>query len=149
MGDAILKNSIYLLFLLMGCLTATQANSTQSGNYTNEKTDKYDVLFNEINEVRIGIAESDVALLSNPFVAPPVARVDGGINKTALTPLSLNAIIEGKKVMINNSWYDLNSLVRGMRISSIKSDSVTLRGTNKTMELYLRKKNENSIIKSN
>ncbi|MDR2635606.1 MAG: hypothetical protein LBC08_02120 [Campylobacteraceae bacterium] len=107
---------------------------------------KYDRYFNEINEVRVGIEDEDIEKLSNPFAVIRTAAAT--TNTTAEPTFQLNAIVENK-VKINNSWLKQGSLVNGLRVITIKQKSVVLGSDNKILELFLREKNENSIITTN
>lgn len=147
MGDAILKKItlIIAVFLMQNILIADTSNTSLG---INESVDvsEYDRWFNEINDVRVGVNESNINALLNPFTTVHVASTSN--NATPSIKLELNGILDGKSAMINNSWYKLNSRVYNMRLSSIKKNSVVLSGAERTIELYLRKTNENSIIKT-
>jgi hypothetical protein len=108
---------------------------------------KYDRYFNEINEIRVGIANQDIDALTNPFITIAIPYSASNNNATAIT-FKLNAILENK-VKINNSWLGKGSLINGMRVVTIKQNSVVLSSENRAIELFLREKNENSIITTN
>lgn len=106
---------------------------------------EYDRWFNEINDVRVGVAYDSVDALSSPFSATASTVVASVVAPSQ--KLELTAIMNGDRAMINNSWYELNSTVYNMKLRSIKKNSVVLSGAERTVELYLRKTNENNNIK--
>jgi hypothetical protein len=138
MGDVILKKYSLIAAILVGTLNLFGDNSADIA--------KYDRYFNEINEVRVGIEDEDIEKLSNPFAVIRTAAAT--TNTTAEPTFQLNAIVENK-VKINNSWLKQGSLVNGLRVITIKQKSVVLGSDNKILELFLREKNENSIITTN
>lgn len=107
---------------------------------------EYDRWFNEINDVRVGVDSNNIDALSNPFTTITATVISS--NASSAPKLELNAIFDGTSAMINDSWYKLNSRVFNMRLTSIKKNSVVLSDTERTIELYLRKTNENSVIKT-
>jgi len=108
---------------------------------------RYDRYFNEISEIRVGIEDREIDILANPFVTIAIPHNSGSGNATALT-FKLSAIIENK-VKINDSWLSKGSVVNGMRVIAIKQKSVVLGSATRGVELFLREKNENSIITTN
>ncbi|MDR1285773.1 MAG: hypothetical protein LBJ88_06205 [Campylobacteraceae bacterium] len=108
---------------------------------------EYDRFFNEIGEVRIGIANQDIDNIANPFVTIAVPTSSNNTNASSPT-FKLNAIFENK-VKINDSWLTQGSTVNGLRVIAIKQNSVVLGSENRAIELFLREKNENSIITIN
>jgi hypothetical protein len=137
MGDVILKKSFLIAAILVGTLNLFGDNSANIA--------EHDRNFNEINEVRIGIADEEIDKLSNPFAVIQTAVI---VSNTAEPTFQLNAIVENK-VKINNSWLKQGSLINGLRVTAIKQKSVVLSSDNKRLELFLREKNENSIITTN
>ncbi|MDR1007011.1 MAG: hypothetical protein LBL65_00405 [Campylobacteraceae bacterium] len=109
---------------------------------------KYDRYFNEINEVRVGISGDEIDKLADPFAVIRTAAVENTGNNTAGPTFQLNAILENK-VKINDSWLKQGSLIHGLRVIAIKQKSVVLSNENRRLELFLREKNENSIITAN
>jgi hypothetical protein len=143
MGDVILKQ----FFISIGALLLL-CNSSLFGDSSADIA-RYDRYFNEISEIRVGIVDREIDVLANPFITLAIPRVPGsGGNATAAPTFKLNAIIENK-VKINDSWLSKGSLINGMRVIAIKQRSVVLGSTNRGIELFLREKNENSIITTN
>jgi hypothetical protein len=139
MGDAILKKSFLTAAILVGTLNLFGDSSANIA--------QYDESFNQISEVRVGISDEDIDRLSNPFAVIQTAAIPAS-NSTAEPVFQLNAIVENK-IKINNSWLKLGSLINGLRVIAIKQKSVVLGSDNKRLELFLREKNENSIITAN
>lgn len=138
-----MKKIIFIFILLITHQLFANAQS-------NVDVSEYDRWFNEINDVRVGVDSNSINALTNPFITIYTPTGTGtSSNASVARKLELNAIVDGSIVMINDSWYKLNSNVFNMKLVSIKKDSVILRGSERTLELYLRKPNENSIIKSN
>ncbi|MDR0666239.1 MAG: hypothetical protein LBF71_02395 [Campylobacteraceae bacterium] len=133
-----MKKSFCIAAILVGTVNLFGDNSANIANH-----DKY---FNEINEVRIGIPDEEIDRLSNPFAVIQTAAVVA--SNTTEPTFQLNAIVENR-VKINNSWLKQGSLINGLRVTAIKQKSVVLGGDNKRLELFLREKNENSIITAN
>ncbi|MDR0408239.1 MAG: hypothetical protein LBH45_04955 [Campylobacteraceae bacterium] len=108
---------------------------------------EYDRFFNEIGEVRVGIADQDVDRIANPFViiATPVIQSDTNASSPVF---KLSAIFENR-AKINDSWLTQGSVINGLRVIAIKQGSVVLGSENRAIELFLREKNENSIITIN
>ncbi|MDR3177783.1 MAG: hypothetical protein LBT96_02245 [Campylobacteraceae bacterium] len=140
MGDVILKKSAIMMCAFFAC----------AGNVLGSSADivEYDKFFNEISEVRVGISEQDISGIANPFVvvSAPISQ-DNNANATA-PAFKLNAILENK-VKINDTWLAKGSAIDGLRVISIKQNSVVLGNENRAIELFLREKNENSIITIN
>ncbi|MDR0762334.1 MAG: hypothetical protein LBF13_04725 [Campylobacteraceae bacterium] len=139
MGDAILKKYFLIAAVLVGTLNLFGDNSADIARY-----DRY---FNEISEVRVGIPNNEIDKLSDPFAVIRTANVADTSNVTSPT-FQLNAILENK-VKINDSWLKQGSLIHDLRVIAIKQKSVVLGNENKRLELFLREKNENSIITTN
>jgi hypothetical protein len=140
MGDAILKKFFLIATTLVGTLNLF-------GDDSSANIARYDESFNQISEVRVGISDEDVDKLSNPFAVIQTAAIPIS-NNTTEPILQLNAIVENK-IKVNNSWLKLGSLINGLRVIAIKQKSVVLGSDNKRLELFLREKNENSIITTN
>lgn len=144
MGDVILKKIILLLTIFM--LQHTLLAQTNGSDVDRIDVSEYDDWFNEINNVRVGVSELSINKLTNPFIT--ITTPSTSNTNSSAVRLELNAIMDGDNAMINKKWYKINSLVNNMRLTSIKKDSVVLRNAERSIELYLRKKNENSIIKT-
>ncbi|MDR1613998.1 MAG: hypothetical protein LBS26_00305 [Campylobacteraceae bacterium] len=134
-----MKKSFLIAIILIGTFDLFGDSSTNIAGY-----DRY---FNEINEVRVGISDEDVDKLSNPFAVIQTAAIPTS-NNTSEPTFQLNAIVENK-VKVNNSWLKQGSSINGLRVIAIKQKSVVLGNDNKRLELFLREKNENSIITAN
>jgi hypothetical protein len=136
MGDVILKRFGIIICISLIFVSNSDADIVE-----------YDKFFNEISEVRVGIANEEVDDIANPFIAIPAPIQQSTAN--ASSPIfKLNAIFENK-VKINNSWLTQGSIINGLRVIVIKQNSVVLGSENRAIELFLREKNENSIITIN
>jgi hypothetical protein len=140
MGDVILKKYSLITAILVGTLNLFGDSSADIARY-----DRY---FNEINEVRVGILNDEVDKLSDPFAVTRTATAADANNNATSPVFQLNAILENK-VKINDSWLKQGSLINDLRVIAIKQKSVVLGNENRRLELFLREKNENSIITTN
>ncbi|MDR0580101.1 MAG: hypothetical protein LBG21_05815 [Campylobacteraceae bacterium] len=119
------------------------------GSVAGSSADKveYDKFFNEISQVRVGILDQDISNIANPFIAAPAPVSVNSAN--ASSPIfKLSAILENK-VKINDTWLSKGSAIDGLVVIAIKQNSVILGNENRAIELFLREKNENSIITIN
>ncbi|MDR2342553.1 MAG: hypothetical protein LBD84_05910 [Campylobacteraceae bacterium] len=120
-----------------------------TGSASGSSTDKveYDKFFNEISQVRVGILDQDISNMANPFIAVPAPVGIDSVN--ASSPIfKLSAILEDK-IKINDTWLSKGSIIDGLTVIAIKQNSVVLGNENRAIELFLREKNENSIITIN
>ncbi|MDR1555091.1 MAG: hypothetical protein LBS39_03580 [Campylobacteraceae bacterium] len=131
-------------FSIIICLSLICANNALCSS-----TDivEYDKFFNEISEVRIGIDDKEIDSIANPFITIPAPAQSNNAN-ASLPTFRLSAIIENK-VKINDTWLSKGSAINGLRVIAIKQNSVVLGSENRAIELFLREKNENSIITIN
>lgn len=144
MGDAILKTYILLPVVLILSLSSFALAQTSVAIIA--KQQQYDNYFNRINEDRIGVENSDIDKMVNPFIYVSSEIVVS--SNSTMKSYILNAIFEDR-VLINDQWLQLKSKIDNMTVTSIKDNSVILTSSNKKIEIYLRKKNENSFIKTN
>ncbi|NPA81426.1 MAG: hypothetical protein GXO31_02335 [Epsilonproteobacteria bacterium] len=109
---------------------------------------RFDNIFNEIGKKRVGIRESIIDEIKDPFVykkeIKKIAKSAKGSGKSGKTTpkkkvLKLLAIFNDK-VKINGKWYRLHQKIGEYRISKIAKGYVILRDRSEKIKLYLRKK---------
>ncbi|MDR1460099.1 MAG: hypothetical protein LBI78_00435 [Campylobacteraceae bacterium] len=134
-----MKKSIIVMCVSLICIKGALCDSADIV--------EYDRFFNEIGEVRVGITNQDIDSITNPFVIVATPVDSNNINASSPT-FKLSAIFENK-VKINDSWLTQGSIINGLRVVAIKQNSVVLGSENRAIELFLREKNENSVITIN
>jgi len=111
---------------------------------------EYKDMFQKISKKRIGIDESKIDNLNSPFIKvkkEEIAKVETNSSKSGfVSPFELQAIF-GKKVKISGSWYKLHDEVNGLKIVSIRGNSVWLKNSEYRKKLTMGSKNEKISIK--
>jgi len=108
---------------------------------------EYQEMFKKISQKRVGLSESEIEKVNQPFIKTVKKKGIKSANKTKKSlSLTLDAIL-GNKVMINGSWYSLYQNVGDLKIVSILGDTVYLKGNGTRQKLTIRKKNANITIK--
>lgn len=136
MGDEVLKSKIQILLFLfvIGNLYAIADDNVK----------KYDTLFQQIGEKRVGVSNSKIDSLKNPFdVEKKIVSVDKNVT-TNKTNYILNATFD-KKAKINGIWYKLNSDVIDFKLVKINSNSVIIKNEHSKKELFIRKSDVSKI----
>ncbi len=149
MGDEILMKKQITVFLCAGVLWANTDMPEQTLDKKAELIREYQEMFQKISQKRVGLDDIEIAKVKPPFLKI-VKKKKGQKGVTKGKKAAVNLVLEaifGKKVMINGSWYSLYQKVAGMKIVSIKGDSVWLQGETTKQKLTIRKKNANIIIK--
>lgn len=140
MGDEILKKLLLFIVSIFYCsLVSISASEIDMS--------KYDRLFVEISDKRLGVENSKIAQTKNPFLMKYKVSKKDGNNTTAIkkeTIYKLNAIF-GEKVKINSKWYRLKDKIGEYKLSKIKSNSVVLQNAYQKQELFIRKHNAKNV----
>lgn len=147
MGDNILKTKLLALTLFSVLL---QADTNM--DWVDQKID-------EIKPQRKGLPGSVLARLQSPFIyvkdetqkgtasAASKATSSGAKSKYPAkknmsgAPLTLQVLLNNS-AMINNKWYKESALIRGYKLTQIKSEFVVLERKNKTIKLFIAQKNK-------
>ena len=141
MGDKILKK-IYI-FVILFCITV-YAKVSSEASYNTLEIQKYDMIFEKINEKRVGLSNSEINKIKSPFVTQNILKIIK--NKNIIKPKHRNILrlygILNNKVKINKKWYKIGSKIDGYKLVKVKNSSVVLKKKRKKIELFLRKKND-------
>ena len=146
MGDEILKTVVALILSLILSSTLVAAKNDKIAENFKEKIAEYDKFFSQISEKRIGVSNSKIDTIKNPFIMTYNKVVKDGnstviINKPAYT---LTAILN-KKAKLNGQWYKLHSEIGDFKLTSISSNSVIMRNEHSKKELFIRNSNVRQI----
>lgn len=147
MGDKILKKLFFLLMFII--LTAYAAIESKNGINIDTSVQKYDKIFEDIAQKRVGLSDSEIDKIAKPFVNQTTLRVIKDKNATVSEPKQIVLKLYGifnKKANINKKWYKIGSKVYGYKLISIKNCSIILKRKKKGLELFLRKKDDNIKI---
>ena len=131
-----------ILFLLL-VLNINSIGATTKLSLGN-KTGVYDKIFKKIGEIRVGVDTETINKLKNPFLIIYKKKLESNTTKKLKIVYVLDGIFENK-VKINGKWRNIYSRVGIYKIVKIKRESVILRNTNKTKELFIRKNNGSKI----
>lgn len=143
MGDEVLKIVIATLALPL-ILSCGIANDNLSDNLKNKMV-KYDKLFAQIGEKRIGVLNSKIEAIKNPFIVTKTPIEDNNKTVQIIRPTYiLNAIFD-TRAKINAQWYRLNSEIDDFRLVSIRARSVVIKNEHSKKELFIRKSDDNKI----
>ena len=142
MGDEVLKTNkilIISLFVVVNLLAST------NNNIKNE-IKEYDTLFEQIGQKRVGVSNSEINIVKNPFLMTNVKTVikDGNTTKIEKVKYVLSAIFSSK-AKINGKWYKLNNEIDDFKLTKISSNSVIMRNEHSKKELFIRKSNVGKI----
>ena len=149
MGDEVLMKKTVMGLVVAGVLFANTDTPNQSLDEKANLIKEYQEMFQRISQKRVGLDDIEIAKVKPPFLKI-VKKKKGTDSATKSTKATVNLVLEailGKKVMINGSWYSLYQKVSGMKIVSIKGDTVWLQGATSKQKLTIRKKNANITIK--
>lgn len=142
-----MKNLILILSLSLIFLHAKVESWSKN---VNKNIQKYDNIFEQIDRQRVGLDDSKIDKIPEPFVSKRVFMILKDKNVTVNKPLILKLYgIFNKKVKINTKWYKIGSKVFGYKVIKVKDNSVVLRYKRKRLELFLRKRDENIQISKN
>jgi len=137
MGDEVLKKTVLLLLPILFC-------SILLADKNNEFTAEYDKIFTQISEKRIGISNSKINVVKNPFLMTNVVIAKENNTTAPKIKYNLNAIF-GNKAKINGKWYKLNSEIGSFKLSHVKSNSVIMQNGHSKKELFIRKSDVSKI----
>ena len=146
MGDNILKTKLLALALFTSIL---QADGSMS--WVDQKID-------EIKPQRKGLSSAALARLKSPFiyVQSGTTKSTKSTSKSGVTaakkaypakidmsgaPLTLQVLLNSS-AMINNKWYKENAVIRGYKLTQVKSEFVVLEKKKKTIKLFIAQKNK-------
>lgn len=105
-----------------------------------------------IKPPRIGVSDSKINRLSNPFTFVKVAPKKGSVASTNPTvtstgkpkvvakPLVLKSVMN-KSALIDSSWYRVNDNVRGYTLKEVTASSVLLVNGKKRKKLFVTQEN--------
>jgi len=142
MGDEVLKtNKILIMSLFVVVNLLASAN-----NNIKKEIKEYDTLFEQIGQKRVGVSNSEINTIKNPFMMTNVKTVikDGNTTKIKTVKYVLNAIFSNK-AKINGKWYKLNTEIDDLKLTKISSKSVIISNGHSKKELFIRKSNVSKI----
>jgi len=142
MGDEVLKtNKIFIISLFVVVNLLASANSN-----TKKEIKEYDTLFEQIGQKRVGISNSEINTIKNPFLMTNVKTKikDGNTTKIKKITYILNAIFSNK-AKINGKWYKLNDEIGDFKLFKISNKSVIINNGHSKKELFIRKSNVGKI----
>ena len=147
MGDEILKTVIALILSLILSSTLVAANQHKFTENFKDKIAQYDKFFTQIGEQRIGVSNSKIDTVKNPFIMTysKVVVKDGNGTVTIKKPTYILTVIFNKKAKINGQWYKLHSEIGDFKLTSIRSNSVIIKNEHSKKELFIRKSNVSQI----
>jgi hypothetical protein len=140
MGDEILKIITLILPLLL-LFSSVMAKENKN------KMSEYDKLFLQISKKRIGISNSKIDKVKNPFLMTykKVVAKDGNSTKKLKELKYILTITFNKKAKINGKWYKLNSKLGNFKLTNISSNSVIIQNEHSKKELFIRKNDVSKI----
>lgn len=145
MGDEILKKYFIAIFIAISVPCLISAKDMPNSSDASMKN--YDDLFKKIGETRVGISDSDLDVIQNPFVTmqdDKNATVSPDSNVSVVKEFSLDAIFNNK-VKIDGQWYSKNDFIEFYQIKKIKAKSVILESESESKELWIRTNNDSNI----
>ena len=136
MGDEILKTIIILIISLILSSTLVSAKDNVVA--------EYDKLFTQISKKRIGVSNSKIDRIKNPFISRAVVKDD---NSTASVekPTHILTAIFNKRAKLNGRWYKLHSKIGDFKLISIGTKSVIMKNGHSKKELFIRNSDVNKI----
>ncbi|MDA3047269.1 hypothetical protein [Campylobacter sp. JMF_08 NE1] len=110
--------------------------------------DRYNGMFANLNKPRVGLSDSQIASLPDPFY-PREANtgpVEPVVKKTEGLGYQLLGIM-GNKVKLNDKWYGLGDYIGSYKIVQITGNSVIVANNeDNKIELKLKQGNQNVTI---
>jgi len=145
MGDEVLK-IVTLIFTLLLLFSSAIAKEVLTTEFKNKMTE-YDKLFSQIGEKRIGVSNTKINMVKNPFLMTykKVIIKDGNSTKEIKKPKYILTVIFDEKAKINGKWYKLNSKLGNFKLINIRSDSVIIQNEHSKKELFIRKNDVSKI----
>jgi len=147
MGDEILKTIVALILSLILSSTLVAAKNDNFTESFKKKIAEYDKFFSQISEKRIGVSNSKIDTVKNPFIMTYSKLVAQDSNGTVIQkkPTYILTAIFNKKAKLNGQWYKLHSEIGDFKLASIRSNSVIIKNEHFKKELFIRKSNVNKI----
>ena len=142
-----MKTTIVLILSLILLLTQTVAKSNNIDQELKNKLAKYDKLFEQISKKRVGVSNSKIDTVKNPFIMANNKAITKDNSDTIILKKStfvLTAILN-KKAKLNGKWYKINSVIGDFRLTDIKNNSVIITNKHSKKELFLRRSSVNKI----
>ena len=147
MGDEILmKKMIFLTVFFTLCLNANTNQKQIKIVNKEELVKEYKNMFEEISKKRVGLDESEIENVKQPFLTIRKKTKGKKSNQKKMNLLTLEAILN-KKVLINGTWYSLYQKINNKKIIKITDNSVWLKSEAGIEKLTIRNKNANISIK--
>ena len=135
------KSILFITFIVF----LANLNAIANDNFKNE-IKKYDDLFKQIGEKRVGASNKRIDSIKNPFILVYKKNIslDGNTTLKSRIIYTLNAIFNNK-AKINGKWYKLNSNVNDYKLVKISSKSVIIKNEHSKKELFIRKSDVSQI----
>ncbi len=145
-----MKRLIFISTIFTICLSANTLNSSDKNISVKYNLIKeYQDMFEQISKKRVGLDESEIVKVKEPFLTIKEGKKDQSGTKFAkkqTNSLILEAIFN-KKAMINGKWYSLYQSIGDKKIVSISDNYVWLKTVSGREKLTIRTKNANISIK--
>ena len=147
MGDEVLKK---ILALTLSLTLSSALFAVDHDKFTGEfksKLMEYDKFFAQISEKRIGVSNTKIDKVKNPFIMSYSKVVVQDGNKTIEVKKRtyiLNATFNNK-AKINGQWYKLNSEIGDFKLANVRSNSVIIKNEHSKKELFIRKNDVSKI----
>ena len=141
-----MKTIILTLTTILLLLSSSVAQEKFSANFKN-KIAQYDKFFKQISEKRVGISNSQINQVKNPFIMTyaKVIVKDGNRTIASKKPTyTLNATFNNK-AKINGKWYNIHSKIGDFKLANVKTNSVIIKNEHLKKELFIRKSNVSKI----
>ncbi|MBL0687330.1 MAG: hypothetical protein JJV94_05850 [Sulfurospirillum sp.] len=134
------------IIIVLLYLSLIDANDKFTQGFKN-KIAQYDNFFTQISKKRIGVSNSEIDKIVNPFVMTYDIKIsqDENSSKEIKKPTYILNAILNNKAKINGQWYRLNSKIDNFELISIQSDSVVIKKEHFRKKLFIRKKNIEKI----
>ena len=147
MGDEILKTLVILILSLVLSSSLVAAKNNKFTENFKEKMAQYDKFFAQISEKRIGVSNSKIDTVKNPFIMTykNVVVKDGNNTITVKKPTYLLTGILNKKAKLNGQWYRLNSQIGDFKLTNIGTKSVIIKNEHSKKEIFIRKSDVSKI----
>ena len=141
-----MKKIILCSFVLSGVLFAADAPKGVSDD-VKAFQDRYDSMFSNLNKPRVGLSDSQIASLPDPFYPREAGSgVEPVVKKDVTLGYQLLGVM-GNKAKLNDKWYGLGDYVGSYKIVQITNNSVIVANDeDNKIELKLKQGNKNVTI---
>lgn len=114
----------------------------------------YDDMFNKINKKRHGLTDEEISQTKNPFIVKHPIKQDANVSAQDFdvaddTPTYVLYGVLNDRANINGVWHKEGEIIDGLKIDKIKTNSVILDNSGKSLELKLYKGRKNVEITVN